>query len=216
MTKGRNTFRRRCGIDRLVVQFFPSLHQLSKDDVEFVVYAAYVCARIISRVGRIECKHLAVEQWAFTLSLQDAPQEPCDDDRRLMNCVKDILNGWNVVRAYEAHREIGTPTTQFIEMWKYSVVVAVFSSRLHDVIKDEAYDVRYRQFRKTWASCVNDEGRARALAVWVVTRSVDLLELLDEDRNGPISDEEFLSHDLFKPTKRQKKKDGEVLYSSYL
>jgi hypothetical protein len=208
MRKGLGTFPRRCGVDQLIVQFLPSLHLLSRAEVTFAFYAAYVCARVISRDGRKLCQDVMVEIWWFDIS-------PSEENDCLIDCVKHILNSWNMVRSYATHRAASTPVDDPIEMWKYSVPATVLSTRLHDVSKDVTYDPRYRQFLRTWRSCRNDEGKARALAIWVVTRSIDLLELLEEPR-GCLSNSEFLNHALFGMTMTRKRKDGLIKESCVL
>ena len=81
----------------------------------------------------------------------------------------------------------------------------LFSFLLHDVDKNIEHDPRYKCFLAAFEAASSRRHGARAICVWVTTRSKSLLQVLTDSQP---TDEEFLENELFQRVKVAKSRNG--------
>ena len=114
-----------------------------------------------------------------------------------------MLNGFDAYGAYISQKNDGTELAEPTPAWQHSLLGVASSTRLHAIDRSSG-DPRYACFRAAFDRAADDRERARALRVWVVTRSTHLLDLLQPG----LQDRDFLGDALFQTTKKRRKKDG--------
>ena len=152
-------------------------------DVFLALYLVYVISRIASQSLHDLIKNgVAIAQWKLEMG---AESTGLDYFRGL---VVVVFNNFAECQCYNSHKARESDLEENADAINFSIFGRVLTSRLHDVDKNVEHDPRYKCFLAAFEAATSLRSRARAICVWVTTRSKSLLQVLTD--SNP-TDEEF-------------------------
>ena len=169
-------------------------------DVFLALYLVCVISRIASRSlhGLIK-SGVTITQWKLEMGAESTGAD------FLRELVVVAFNNYAECQCYIYHKALGSELEVNADASNFSVFGRVLVLRLHDVEKNNEYDPRHECFQQAFEAASSRRHRARAICVWVTTRSKSLLRVLTDSQP---SDAEFLGNELFQCVKVAKGRNG--------